>query len=162
MAYMESRPANRKVRHHLTPASKPGAPGPIMIVQGNLQTDRHMPAISGTGQGQDHRTASAEQRCGPTIEYGGLTPDPGSRARDAASNWTPFPTRMTTSRCTKEWAWTSLLTTSLLTLISQLTSCANNRFVRWEFIAGAPARSHLFDVERRLVREPCGRARRHA
>src|SRR5436190_18455236 len=51
----------------------------------------------------------------------------------------------------KEWAWTSLL-----------ISCANNRFVRWEFITGAPARSHLFDAVRRLVREPCGRARRRA
>jgi hypothetical protein len=119
---------------------------------GSLIARRHMGGISGSDlMGPHHRTASDEQRCGPTIGYRGLTPDPGSRARDAASNWTPFPTRMTTSRCIKEWAWTSLL-----------ISCANNRFVRREFITCARARSHLFDAGRRLVREPCGRARRRA
>src|SRR3954464_14338754 len=68
-------------------ASKPGTRAP------NLGREAHMGGIAGIRHltGPHHRTASAEQRCGPTIGYRGLTPDPGSRAREAASNWTPFP-----------------------------------------------------------------------
>jgi hypothetical protein len=147
MVYMETRPGNRKARQHLAPQRASGVRSRRILIGRH-----HVGGISGSDlTGPHHHTASAEQRCGLTIGYRGLTPDPGSRARNAASNWTPLPTRMTTSRCTKEWAWTSLL-----------ISCANNRFVPCEFIAGVPTRSHLFVVEALLTREPCGRARRRA
>src|SRR5438552_2290093 len=93
--------------------------------------------------GPHHHTASAEQRCGPTIGYRGLYSRSWESRTRCGVKLDAIPNAHDHIAMYKEWAWTSLL-----------ISCANNRFVRWEFMTGAPARSHLFDAGRRLVREP--------
>src|SRR5262249_8284539 len=66
---------------------------------------RHMGGHIGAPPGGPHLLNEDE---GYETKYG-CTPGRGRRARGAASNWTPSPARMTTLRCAKESAWTSLL-----------------------------------------------------
>jgi hypothetical protein len=67
MAYMETRAGNRKALQHIPPQRPSGMRGRRII-------DQEEP-LGGSGirylTGPHHRTASDEQRCGPTIGYSG-------------------------------------------------------------------------------------------